>query len=140
MRDNLQLARIGGRLRQLFQRRVDHRVLRGRSPNRQLAGASLIENREIAEVFLERIKDEGLNGVDLPREDRLLLLECKKRLQPFNVGLKEAVDDFIKRSSVIYYSKDAFKNVYKDVAAFASLEGLEAHANSAKIRFEDINK
>lgn len=49
--------------------------------------------------FLERIKEEGLNGVDLPREDRLLLLECKKRLQPFNVGLKEAVDDFIKRKS-----------------------------------------
>lgn len=49
--------------------------------------------------FLERIKEEGLTGVDLPREDRLLLLDCKKRLRPFNIGLKEAVDDFIKRKS-----------------------------------------
>lgn len=49
--------------------------------------------------FLDRLKEEGAAGMDLPREDRLLLLECKKRLQPYNVSLKEAVDDFIKRRS-----------------------------------------
>ena len=49
------------------------------------------------------------------------------------------VDDFTKRSSVIYYSKDKLKGVYKDIASFAKLEGLDAHANSVLIRFEGEN-
>ena len=47
------------------------------------------------------------------------------------------VDDFIKRSSVIYYSKDKLKSVSKDIASFAKLEGLDAHANSVSIRFRN---
>ncbi len=47
------------------------------------------------------------------------------------------VDDFIKRSSVICYSKDKLKTVYQDIASFAKLEGLGAHANSVLIRFEE---
>lgn len=47
------------------------------------------------------------------------------------------VDDFIKRSSVICYSKDKLKTVYQDIASFAKLEGLAAHANSVLIRFEE---
>ena len=45
------------------------------------------------------------------------------------------VDHFQKKSGVIYYSKEAFKNVYQDVRQFAQEEGLEAHARSASIRF-----
>ncbi len=46
------------------------------------------------------------------------------------------VDDFQKKSSVIYYSKEAFYKEYKKVESFALAEGLTAHAKSAAIRFE----
>ena len=48
-----------------------------------------------------------------------------------------SVDDFIKKSQYTYYTKDALKEVYEDVAYFANKEGLDAHGNSAKVRFED---
>lgn len=47
------------------------------------------------------------------------------------------VDDFIKKSSIISYSREALRQVYTDVALFARSEGLTAHANSVKVRFED---
>lgn len=46
------------------------------------------------------------------------------------------VDDFIKKSSVIYYSREALKNVHKEIEAFAESEYLTAHANSIRVRFE----
>lgn len=48
-----------------------------------------------------------------------------------------SVDDFIKKSSVIYYSKEALAPVYKDIVSFAEAEKLTAHANSIKVRFEE---
>lgn len=48
-----------------------------------------------------------------------------------------SVDDFIKKSSIIYYSRDALKEVHEDIEAFARAEGLTAHANSIAVRFED---
>ena len=48
-----------------------------------------------------------------------------------------SVDDFIKKSSIISYSKDALQTVYQDIAQFAECEQLTAHANSIKVRFED---
>ncbi len=50
-----------------------------------------------------------------------------------------SVDDFIKRSSIISYSREALKPVYKKVITFAEAEGLTAHANSIAVRFEDEN-
>jgi histidinol dehydrogenase len=47
-----------------------------------------------------------------------------------------SVDDFIKKSSVIYYSEDALKEVYRDIVDFATAEHLTAHANSIAVRFE----
>ena len=47
------------------------------------------------------------------------------------------VDDFIKKSSIIYYSKDALRKVHRDIEAFAQSEQLTAHANSIRVRFED---
>ncbi len=47
------------------------------------------------------------------------------------------VDDFVKKSQFTYYTEDALKEVYKDVAFFADKEGLTAHGKSALIRFED---
>ncbi|MGN0157614.1 MAG: histidinol dehydrogenase [Brotaphodocola sp.] len=46
------------------------------------------------------------------------------------------VDDFIKKSSIIYYSKEALEPVHKDIEAFAEAEHLTAHANSIRVRFE----
>lgn len=46
------------------------------------------------------------------------------------------VDDFIKRSSIISYSREALEPVYPDIVKFAKAEGLTAHANSIAVRFE----
>ena len=48
-----------------------------------------------------------------------------------------SVDDFIKKSSIIYYSREALEPIHKDIEAFATAEHLTAHANSIKVRFED---
>lgn len=47
------------------------------------------------------------------------------------------VDDFIKKSSVIYYSKEALEPVHQDIITFAEAEHLTAHANSIRVRFEN---
>jgi len=47
-----------------------------------------------------------------------------------------SVDDFIKKSSIISYSKEALEPIHEDVIAFAKAEQLTAHANSIAVRFE----
>ncbi|MBR3761530.1 MAG: histidinol dehydrogenase [Lachnospiraceae bacterium] len=47
-----------------------------------------------------------------------------------------SVDDFIKKSSIISYSRNALEAVHEDIEFFAEKEGLTAHANSIKVRFE----
>jgi histidinol dehydrogenase len=48
-----------------------------------------------------------------------------------------SVDDFIKKSSIISYSREALEPIYPDIVKFAKAEGLTAHANSIAVRFED---
>lgn len=48
-----------------------------------------------------------------------------------------SVDDFVKKSSIIYYSKEALKDIHKDIIQFATSEQLTAHANSIAVRFEE---
>ncbi len=48
-----------------------------------------------------------------------------------------SVDDFVKKSSIIYYSKEALAPVKDDIMQFAKAESLTAHANSIGVRFED---
>lgn len=48
-----------------------------------------------------------------------------------------SVDDFVKKSSIISYSREALEPVYKDIVKFATAERLTAHANSISVRFED---
>lgn len=48
-----------------------------------------------------------------------------------------SVDDFIKKSSIISYSREALEPVYRDIVQFAECEKLTAHANSIRVRFED---
>jgi histidinol dehydrogenase len=47
-----------------------------------------------------------------------------------------SVDDFVKKSSIIAYSREALEPIYQDVVTFANSEGLTAHANSIAVRFE----
>ena len=47
-----------------------------------------------------------------------------------------SVDDFIKKSSIISYSREALQEVHTDIEAFAESEQLTAHANSIRVRFE----
>ena len=51
-----------------------------------------------------------------------------------------SVDDFIKKSSVIYYTKEALEKVKDKIICFAEKEGLNAHAESVRIRFEGGKK
>ena len=48
-----------------------------------------------------------------------------------------SVDDFIKKSSIISYSREALAPIYKDIVQFATCEQLTAHANSIQVRFEE---
>src|SRR3990167_4132513 len=54
----------------------------------------------------------------------------------FSSGL--SVNDFLKRSSVITFSKSALKNVYKDLVEISRVEGLDAHTKSVQIRLDGI--
>ncbi len=47
-----------------------------------------------------------------------------------------SVDDFVKKSSIISYSREALERVHEDIEVFAQNEGLTAHANSVHVRFE----
>ncbi len=47
-----------------------------------------------------------------------------------------SVDDFIKKTSIISYSREALEPIHKDIEKFATAEQLTAHANSIKVRFE----
>lgn len=47
-----------------------------------------------------------------------------------------SVDDFVKKSSIIYYSREALEPIHKDIIKFAESEQLTAHANSIRVRFE----
>lgn len=46
-----------------------------------------------------------------------------------------SVDDFIKKSSVVYYSREALESIHEDIIKFAKAEQLTAHANSIAVRF-----
>ncbi len=48
-----------------------------------------------------------------------------------------SVDDFCKKSSVIFYSREALAKAHEEIERFAESEGLTAHANSVRVRFED---
>jgi len=51
-----------------------------------------------------------------------------------------SVDDYMKKSSFVYYEKKELEKVYKKIDKFARREGLDAHANSISIRFEEAGE
>ena len=81
-------------------------------------------------IFLGRNAPEALGDYLAGPNHTLPTLGTARFASPLSV------DDFVKKSSYIYYSRDALLAVKDDIARFARAEGLEAHARSALIRFE----
>lgn len=84
-------------------------------------------------IFLGRYAPEALGDYFAGPNHTLPTLGTARFASPLSV------DDFVKKSSYIYYSREAFAAVKDDVARFARAEGLEAHARSAMSRFEEEN-
>ncbi len=84
-------------------------------------------------VFLGNYSPESLGDYFCGANHVLPTSGTSRFFSPLNTS------DFIKKISVINYSKDGFKKCYNDVAKLARAEELECHARSALIRFDDLN-
>ena len=87
--------------------------------------------RNAGAIFLGEYSSEPLGDYFAGPNHILPTNGTAKFFSPVNV------DDFIKKSSIISYSRDALEKLHKDIEMFAESEGLTAHANSIKVRFED---
>ena len=113
-------------------------------------------SNEIAPEHLELCMDNPFNYLDKIRHAGSIFMGryCPEALGDYYSGANHtlptsgtakfssplSVDDFVKKTQYTYYTKDAFKKVYKDINTFAIKEGLTAHGKSALIRFEDENE
>ncbi len=87
--------------------------------------------RNAGAIFLGEYSSEPLGDYYAGPNHILPTNGTAKFFSPVNV------DDFLKKSSIISYSREALGKAYEDIALFAESEGLTAHANSIKVRFED---
>ena len=87
--------------------------------------------RNAGAIFLGEYSSEPLGDYFAGPNHILPTNGTAKFFSPLNV------DDFMKKTSIISYSRDALEKVHKDIELFASEEGLTAHANSIKVRFEN---
>ncbi|MDR2044534.1 MAG: histidinol dehydrogenase [Clostridium sp.] len=86
--------------------------------------------RNAGAIFLGEYSSEPLGDYYAGPNHILPTNGTAKFFSPLNV------DDFLKKSSIICYSKDALSKVHEDIESFAEKEGLAAHANSIRVRFE----
>jgi len=110
-------------------------------------------SNEIAPEHLELCLDNPFDYLDAIRHAGSIFMgrNCPEALGDYFAGPNHtlptsgmarfssplSVDDFIKKTQFTYYTRDALKRVAKDVAYFATQEGLTAHARSALVRTED---
>lgn len=87
--------------------------------------------RNAGAIFLGEYSSEPLGDYFAGPNHILPTNGTAKFFSPVNV------DDFIKKSSIISYSREALEKLHKDIELFAESEGLTAHANSIKVRFEE---
>lgn len=87
--------------------------------------------RNAGAIFLGEYSSEPLGDYFAGPNHILPTNGTAKFFSPVNV------DDFIKKTSIISYSKEALQKVHNKIELFAKSEGLTAHANSIKVRFED---
>ncbi len=85
--------------------------------------------RNAGAIFLGEYSSEPLGDYYAGPNHVLPTNGTAKFFSPLNV------DDYIKKSSIICYSKEALEKVHKDIELFAEKEGLTAHANSIRVRF-----
>ncbi len=90
--------------------------------------------RNAGSIFLGRFAPEALGDYMAGPNHTLPTSGTARFSSPLSV------DDFVKRSSYIWYSQRAFADIYKDVEAFAKTEGLTAHAKSATSRERIMKK
>ena len=88
--------------------------------------------RNAGAIFLGEYSSEPLGDYFAGPNHVLPTNGTAKFFSPLNV------DDFMKKTSIIAYSREALEKVHKDIELFAEREGLTAHANSIKVRFEDV--
>ena len=86
--------------------------------------------RNAGAIFLGEYSSEPLGDYFAGPNHVLPTNGTAKFFSPLNV------DDFMKKTSIIAYSSEALEKVHKDIELFAEREGLTAHANSIKVRFE----
>ena len=86
--------------------------------------------RNAGAIFLGEYSSEPLGDYFAGPNHILPTNGTAKFFSPLNV------DDFMKKTSIISYFREALERVHKDIEAFAESEGLTAHANSIKVRFE----
>ncbi|MCM1190931.1 MAG: histidinol dehydrogenase [Butyrivibrio sp.] len=86
--------------------------------------------RNAGAIFLGEYASEPLGDYFAGPNHILPTNGTAKFFSPLNV------DDFIKKTSIISYSREALEQAHKDIETFADSEGLTAHANSIRVRFE----
>ncbi len=89
--------------------------------------------RNAGAIFLGEYSSEPLGDYFAGPNHILPTNGTAKFFSPVNI------DDFIKKTSIISYSKEALSKVHKQIELFAKSEGLTAHANSIAVRFEEEN-
>jgi len=87
--------------------------------------------RNAGAIFLGEYSSEPLGDYFAGPNHILPTNGTAKFFSPVNI------DDFIKKTSIISYSKEALSKVHKQIELFAKSEGLTAHANSIAVRFEE---
>ncbi|MCI8541781.1 MAG: histidinol dehydrogenase [Lachnospiraceae bacterium] len=87
--------------------------------------------RNAGAIFLGEYSSEPLGDYFAGPNHILPTNGTAKFFSPLNV------EDFMKKTSIISYSREALGKVHKDIEIFAESEGLTAHANSIRVRFEE---
>ena len=93
--------------------------------------ALMTKIRNAGAIFLGEYSSEPLGDYYAGPNHILPTNGTAKFFSPLNV------DDFMKKTSIISYSREALESVHKDIELFAEKEGLTAHANSIRVRFPE---
>ena len=93
--------------------------------------AVMTKIRNAGAIFLGEYSSEPLGDYYAGPNHILPTNGTAKFFSPLNV------DDFMKKTSIISYSREALEKAHKDIELFAEKEGLTAHANSIKVRFSE---
>jgi len=92
--------------------------------------AMMTKIRNAGAIFLGEYSSEPLGDYFAGPNHVLPTNGTARFFSPLNV------DDFLKKTSIISYSRPALEKIHQDIECFAENEGLTAHANSIRVRFE----